>query len=84
MTRTLSLDLAHSDVDHEFGSSDEAGLIGCHGRRAAAISLDQPNGPAERWRGPCRRPADRCAMDGLVDGATLDSRRYHTALALGH
>ena len=28
--RTLSLDLAHSDVDHEFGSSDEAGLIGCH------------------------------------------------------
>jgi hypothetical protein len=33
--------------------------------------------------GQCRRPADRCAMDGLVDGATFDSRRYHTALALG-
>ena len=24
--------------------------------------------------GRCRRPADRCAMDGLADGSTLDRR----------
>jgi hypothetical protein len=40
-----SLDLAHSAVDHEFDSSDEAGLIGCREGAAAAISLDQPDRP---------------------------------------
>ena len=45
MTRTSSLDLAHSAVDHEFDSSDETGLIGCREGAAAAISLDQPDRP---------------------------------------
>jgi hypothetical protein len=32
--------------------------------------------------GRCRRPADRCAMDGLADGATLDRRRSRRYLRL--
>jgi hypothetical protein len=32
--------------------------------------------------GWCRSPADRCAMDGLADGATLDRRRSRRYLRL--
>lgn len=35
-----------------------------------------------RALGRCRRPADRCAMDGLANGATLDRRRSRRDLRL--